>query len=134
MPRANSPAAQSPAILCVVPPIFWLLIVDVIIVAPITAWLANEKGRSPTLWFLVAAIGGPITLLAVGRGPARWDVEEAVRRVRRCPDCDTRISLVATRCPACWADLPPTNPGPTPVPAPRSNRNRHMQRGGREGR
>ena len=99
------------------PQILWLLIVDVIIVAPITAWLANEKGRSPTLWFVVAAIGGPIALLAVGLGPTRWDVEEAHRRVRRCPSCEAGVSLVATRCHACGADLPPADTEPAPVPA-----------------
>lgn len=102
-----------------------LLLVDLFIVAPLSAWLANEKGRSPTIWFVVAAIAGPIALVALGLGPAQWESREAIRQSRRCPECDTRVSIAATRCPACRTELPSppaTEHEPEPVadtePAP----------------
>lgn len=102
-----------------VQPIFVILLADVLIIAPLTAWIANERGRSPSIWFVLAAVAGPVALVALALAPARWEVEEARRRVRRCPECDTRVSLEATRCPACRAKLPlPPAPEPEPAPAP----------------
>ena len=91
-----------------------IVAIDLFLVAPLTAWLANERGRSPTVWFVISAVAGPLALLAVGLGPSRPDAEESARRVRRCPECDTRVTLIATRCPACRAKLP----APIPEPAP----------------
>jgi len=106
-----------------VEPIFVILLADVLIIAPLTAWLANERGRSPSIWFVVAAIAGPVALVALGLAPARWDVEEARQRVRRCPECDTRVSVAATRCPACRAKLlPPPAPEPILAPVPEPER------------
>jgi hypothetical protein len=82
-----------------------LLAIDILFVGPLAAWVADQKGRSPTAWFVLAAITGPIALFAVGVAPPRWVVEDARRRVRRCPACETLNAPAASRCLACQADL-----------------------------
>ena len=102
-------------------PILLLLLIDLIIVAPLTGWLANQKGRSPSGWFVAAIIGGPLAMLAVGLAPSRWAVEEDRRLDRRCPRCDNRVSATTRHCPACdteLAQMPETVPVSTPHPAP----------------
>ena len=47
-------------------PILVVILIDVLVIAPLTAWLAGQRGRSPSLWFIVAAIAGPLALLVVG--------------------------------------------------------------------
>lgn len=95
-------------------PILLLFLVDLIIVAPLTGWLANQKGRSPSGWFVAAVIAGPLAMLAVGLAPAQWAVEEARRLDRRCPRCDGRVSASARYCGACDAALP-AEPAPASV-------------------
>ena len=102
-------------------PILLLLLIDLIIVAPLTGWLANQKGRSPSGWFVAAIIGGPLAMLAVGLAPSRWAVEEDRRLDRRCPRCDNRVSATTRHCPACdteLAQMPGAVPVSTPHPAP----------------
>jgi hypothetical protein len=101
-------------------PVVILILIDVVLVAPLTAWLADQKGRSPSAWFVTAAIAGPISLLAVGLAPTRWQVEDARRRSRRCPRCDTATSRQAVVCASCGAELPVhTEPEPEPAAAPK---------------
>ncbi|TAL12316.1 MAG: hypothetical protein EPO00_02030 [Chloroflexota bacterium] len=104
-------------------PIVLLLLVDLVIVAPLTGWLANQKGRSPSGWFVAAAIAGPLALLAVGLAPTLWSVEEARRLDRRCPRCDSRVSSLARICSSCDMELPaasePAAPSVTTAPAPK---------------
>ncbi|MEO8469630.1 MAG: hypothetical protein ABI573_08195 [Chloroflexota bacterium] len=87
-------------------PIMLLFLVDLIVVAPLTGWLANQKGRSPSGWFVAAVIGGPLAMLAVGLAPSRWRVEEDRRLDGRCPRCDNRVSATARHCPSCDTQLP----------------------------
>ena len=98
-------------------PILLLFLVDLIVVAPLTGWLANQKGRSPSGWFVAAIIGGPLAMLAVGLAPSRWAVEEDRRLDERCPRCDNRVSASARNCPACDTDLPQM-PRAVPVSTP----------------
>jgi len=106
-------------------PIVLIILIDVILVAPLSAWLADQKGRSPSGWFVAAAIAGPIAFLALGLAPPSWVVEEARRRSRRCERCDAPVSLQARHCPTCGTELPPApapeperEPAPTPEPIP----------------
>jgi hypothetical protein len=56
--------------------------------ACVTAWVANEKDRSPAAWFLIAFLLSPLlALVALGAVPRR---EMADVRVRR----DTRATNV----------------------------------------
>ena len=98
-------------------PILLVFLIDLILVAPLTGWLANQKGRSPSGWFVAAVIGGPLALLAVGLAPSRWAVEEDRRLDRRCPHCDNRVSATTRHCPACDTELPQM-PGAVPVSTP----------------
>lgn len=98
-------------------PILLLFLVDLILVAPLTGWLANQKGRSPSGWFVAAIIGGPLAMIAVGLAPSRWAVEEDRRLDGRCPRCDNRVSAAARNCPACDTDLPQM-PRAVPVSTP----------------
>ena len=98
-------------------PILLLFLVDLIVIAPLTGWLANQKGRSPSGWFVAAIIGGPLAMIAVGLAPSRWAVEEDRRLDGRCPRCDNRVSAAARNCPACDADLPEM-PRAVPVSTP----------------
>ena len=100
-------------------PILFLFLVDLIVVAPLTGWLANQKGRSPSGWFVAAVIGGPLAMLAVGLAPARWRVEEDRRLDGRCPRCDSRVSAMARHCSACDTELPLV-PRAVQAPAPTS--------------
>lgn len=109
-------------------PILLLFMVDLIVVAPLTGWLANQKGRSPSGWFIAAVIAGPLAMLAVGLAPSRWAVEEDRRLDTRCPRCDRRVSATARHCPACDTELPQMPravaasapiAAPDPVPAAR---------------
>jgi hypothetical protein len=88
-----------------VEPFLILFAVDILLVAPLAAWVADQRGRSPSAWFVLAAITGPIALFAVGVAPPRWVVEETRRRTSRCPACETLVPPNASRCPACQADL-----------------------------
>ena len=97
---------RRPAYACAMHPILLLFLVDLIVVAPLTGWLANQKGRSPSGWFVAAVIAGPLAMLAVGLAPSRWAVEEDRRLDGRCPRCDHRVSAIALHCPACGDALP----------------------------
>lgn len=52
-------------------PLLILLILgfDVLVMAPLTAWLAGQRDRSPLAWFAVGVVAGPLALLAVGLAP-----------------------------------------------------------------
>jgi hypothetical protein len=50
----------------------------------VTAWVANEKDRSPAAWFLLAFFLSPLlALVALGAAPRREVVEARVRREAR---------------------------------------------------
>lgn len=119
--HATSPNAthwnRCPPYACAMHPILLLFLVDLIVVAPLTGWLANQKGRSPSGWFVAAIIGGPLAMIAVGLAPSRWAVEEDRRLDGRCPRCDNRVSATARRCSACDAELPQM-PRAVPVSTP----------------
>jgi hypothetical protein len=61
----------------------------------VTAWVANEKDRSPAAWFLIAFLLSPLlALVALGAVPRREIVEEA--RVRRETRAVTNVRPIAS--------------------------------------
>lgn len=46
---------------------------DFLVMAPLTAWLARERGRSTTAWLVLGALLGPFALFAVGLAPGLDD-------------------------------------------------------------
>jgi hypothetical protein len=69
-------------------------------------WLAEEKGRSAAIWFLVGLVSGPFAVLLVGFAP-----RGASGDYRRCRDCREPIRREAVVCPFCRATMP-TEPAP----------------------
>jgi hypothetical protein len=59
-------------------------------------WLADQKGRDPLAWVLLALFLGPIALLTVGMAP-----RGARGRYGRCPACRESIDLDAEVCAFC---------------------------------
>lgn len=83
-----------------------ILLLDLVLCGPLASWVADQKGRSPSVWFLAGAVAGPLALLAVGLAPTHWDAEYGRSLARPCPICGTLVSLLASRCPACGSGLP----------------------------
>jgi MFS family permease len=72
-----------------------------VLVAVAAGWLADEKGRSPTIWFLVGLISGPFAVLLVGFAP-----RGASGQYQRCRECREPIRREAAVCPFCRATMP----------------------------
>lgn len=89
------------------PLIVVLVAIDLIILAPMSAWLALQRGRTPSGWFVLAAIIGPVAFLALAFAPTSWEVEERRTRTRPCDLCGTLVPRSAQRCFACAAPLDP---------------------------
>jgi hypothetical protein len=64
------------------------------------AWLADERGRDPLPWLALAALMGPIALLAVG-----FSERVPGRQFKRCVECQEVVQRLATTCPYCGTDL-----------------------------
>jgi hypothetical protein len=77
-----------------------VVVVDALIVGPLTAWLADERGRDPAPWFFLGALFGPIALLSVGFGPRKVGAT-----FKACVECQEAIFAEATTCPFCSTDL-----------------------------
>ena len=73
----------------------WLL------VAMGAGWLADQRGRSPYIWFLVGLLGGPFAVLLVGLAP-----QGASRAYGRCRECHEPVRREAEKCPFCHAAAP----------------------------
>ncbi|HEX8940907.1 MAG TPA: hypothetical protein VF763_12175 [Candidatus Limnocylindrales bacterium] len=93
-----------------------VLILDLVVCGPLSAWIATQKGRSPSAWFVVGAVAGPFALLAVGLAPGAWEAAYGRSLARACPTCGTLVSVVASRCPACGAAVPAAPSGPDAQP------------------
>jgi hypothetical protein len=72
-----------------------------LVVAVAAGWLAEEKGRSAIIWFLVGLVSGPFAVLLVGLAP-----RGASGDYRRCRDCREPIRREAVVCPFCRATMP----------------------------
>jgi MFS family permease len=72
-----------------------------VLVAVAAGWLAEEKGRSAVIWFLVGLVSGPFAVLLVGFAP-----RGASGDYRRCRDCRESIRREAVVCPFCRATMP----------------------------
>jgi len=72
-----------------------------VLVAVVAGWLADEKGRSPTIWFLVGLFSGPFAVLLVGLAP-----RGASGQYQRCRECREPIRREAVVCPFCRASMP----------------------------
>jgi hypothetical protein len=103
-----------------VPLIVLIVVLDLLVLAPMSAWLALQRGRSPSGWFILGAIIGPIAFLAVGLAPTAWETRERAERTRPCDRCLTLVPGPANRCFACGATLTPVEAAaPAPAAAPR---------------
>jgi hypothetical protein len=103
-----------------VPLIVLIVVLDLLVLAPMSAWLALQRGRSPSGWFILGAIIGPIAFLAVGLAPTAWETRERAERTRPCDRCLTLVPGPATRCFACGSTLTPVEAAaPAPAAAPR---------------
>jgi hypothetical protein len=71
------------------------------LVAVAAGWLADEKGRSPIIWFLVGLVSGPSAVLLAGFAP-----RGAPGDYRRCRECREPIRREAVVCPFCRATMP----------------------------
>jgi MFS family permease len=72
-----------------------------VLVAVAAGWLAEEKGRSPVIWFLIGLLSGPFAVLLAGFAP-----RGASGDYRRCKDCREPIRREAVVCPFCRASMP----------------------------
>jgi len=72
-----------------------------VLVALAAGWLADEKGRSLILWFLIGLISGPLAVVLVGFAP-----RGASGQYRRCRECREPIRREAMVCPLCRAKMP----------------------------
>jgi MFS family permease len=72
-----------------------------VLVAVAASWLADQKGRSPAIWFLVGLLSGPFAVFLVGFAP-----RGASGQYRRCRECREPIRSEATVCPFCRATMP----------------------------
>jgi hypothetical protein len=72
-----------------------------LVVAVAAGWLAEEKGRSAIIWFLVGLVTGPFAVLLVGLAP-----RGASGDYRRCRECREPIRRDAAVCPFCRASMP----------------------------
>ncbi|MGH2467216.1 MAG: hypothetical protein ACRDGL_05755 [Candidatus Limnocylindrales bacterium] len=94
------------------PLIVLIAAIDLIVLAPVSAWLALQRGRSPSGWFVLAAIIGPVAFLALAFAPTSWEIEERRTRTRPCDLCGTLVPGSASRCYACAAPLDPLPAAP----------------------
>lgn len=83
-----------------------VLFVAVVLFAPVTAWLANRRDRSPGVWFLLGALAGPIATLIVAVAPPG-----------RCPACGSSVRGWPVACAACGTAFEGMAPTPRPVAA-----------------
>ena len=72
-----------------------------VFVAVAAGWLADQKGRSPAIWFLVGLLSGPFAVVLVGFAP-----RGALGRYQRCRECREPIRREAVVCPFCRATMP----------------------------
>ena len=72
-----------------------------VLVALAAGWLADEKGHSLILWFLIGLISGPFAVVLVGFAP-----RGASGQYRRCRECREPIRRDAVVCPFCRATMP----------------------------
>jgi MFS family permease len=72
-----------------------------VLVAVAAGWLADEKGRSVILWFLIGLLSGPFAVLLVGFAP-----RGASGQYRRCRQCHEPIRREAVVCPFSRATMP----------------------------
>jgi hypothetical protein len=63
--------------------------------------LADQKGRSAVIWFLVGLVSGPFAVVLVGFAP-----RGASGDYRRCRECREPIRCEAVVCPFCPATMP----------------------------
>jgi hypothetical protein len=81
----------------------WLIIASTIwvLVAVAAGWLADQKGRSPAIWFLIGLVSGPFAVLLAGFAP-----RGASGDYRRCRECREPIRREAAVCPFCRSTMP----------------------------
>ncbi len=72
-----------------------------VLVAVAAGWLADEKGRSVILWFLIGLLSGPFAVVLVGFAP-----RGASGQYQRCRYCREPIRREAVVCPFCRATMP----------------------------
>ena len=75
--------------------LFLVYIVVAGVSAPLNAWLASRRSRSPAIWFVFGALIGPIALALLAFAPPG-----------RCPSCDASIPGWSVSCPQCDTHLP----------------------------
>ena len=84
-----------------------IVLFDIVAMAPLCAWLAVQRGRSPSGWFILGALIGPFALATLGAAPTAWELRERRARTRPCDRCLSLVPDAATRCHACGATLQP---------------------------
>ena len=105
--------------------LIWFLVWG-IVWGGVCAWLAAEKGRDATAWFIAGFIFNLIALLVLGFSPAAdpddsryaspldgpvapavTAAKQAGPRTRKCPDCAESVLLDARICRFCRYEFPP---------------------------
>lgn len=88
------------------PPLFLLvvLLLGWLVLAFVTASLAERKGDSAGLWFVLGVMLGPWALLgvAIKAAPA---VQSHLDELKVCPHCAERVQRAAVVCRFCGRDL-----------------------------
>lgn len=80
--------------------ILLILVGNTLVFAPLTAWLADERGRDPLPWFALGAIVGLAALITVGLGPRKVGAT-----FKAFIECQEPIAIEAMTCPFCGTDL-----------------------------
>jgi len=78
-----------------------LLIVDLLVFAPIGAWLAQQRGRTPAFGALVGAVFGILGIIVLGLAPPPKGL------TRTCPRCAEDVKYAAVVCRYCGTALSP---------------------------
>ena len=80
--------------------------------AALTAFVANARGRSTGIWFLLGVVLGPLALVAVlvMPRPGEAAAPEAEADGSACPVCRVLVERSLKTCPTCGHPLEPAAP------------------------
>ena len=82
--------------------LIYVLLIDLLIFAPVGAWLATQKGRTAVEGAALGAVLGVLGIIVIGLAPA------AHGQTRKCPQCAEQVLAEAKICRYCGSPLTPT--------------------------